>query len=142
MSVLLVDDDRECQEVVQKTLREDGLSVFSANDGLSGLDAAISEKPDLILADFHLQGIDILSFVKKIRRRVYLAETPIILLFSKEKEENVDADFLQSAGIQSILNKPIDPILLSREVLQNIGPVVKEEPLPFHRSLQRWSRRR
>ncbi len=129
MEVLLVDDDRQCQDMVQGTLREDGLTVLSANDGLSGLDAAISEKPDLILADFHLQGIDILDFVKRIRRRAALAETPLILLMPKG--ETIDPALLQSAGIRATLNKPLDPIVLSREVLQNMGPVVKEEPLPM-----------
>jgi two-component system chemotaxis response regulator CheY len=127
MAVLLVDADCHCQEAVRKTLREDGLTVIAACDGLSGLDAAIAEKPDLILADFHLQGIDIFTFIKKIRRRAALAKTPLILLLPKEEEQN--AAPLQAEGLAGVLTKPIDAVALSRAVLQSRGPIVKEEPL-------------
>ena len=127
MAVLLVDADCHCQEAVRKTLREDGLTVIATCDGLSGLDAAIAEKPDLILADLHLQGIDIFHFIKKIRRRAVLAETPIILLLPKEEEYDIAP--LRAEGIVAVLTKPIDAVALSKAVLQSRGPTVKEEPL-------------
>ncbi len=127
MTVLLIDDDCECQDLVQETLREDGLTVIVTSDSLSGLDAAISEKPSLILADLHIHEIDIVSFVKKVRQRTALSETPIILLIPQE--ETYDETLFQPSDIQDTLNKPIDPTALSQKVLQNIQPTVKEEPI-------------
>ena len=119
MGVLLVDDQVEDQDVVNATLREAGFSVLSANDGLLGLDAAIAEKPELILLDSRIMGIDPIDFVKKVRRRSHLEHIPIILL--TQEEEACDPLFFESIGVSSILNKPIDPERLSREVSHQIG---------------------
>jgi len=125
MGVLLVDDNLEDQDVVNATLNEAGFAVLFVNDGLSGLDAAIAEKPELIILDSHIMGIDVVDFVKKIRHRSHLENTPVILL--TPMEENYDPLFLQSMGIQAILNKPIDPALLSQEVVSQIGQTVRED---------------
>ncbi len=127
MEVLLVDDDLEAQSIVNTTLRNAGFNVIAVNDGLSGLDAAMSEKPELILADFRLLGIDIVDFVRRVRDKAYLAETPIILLV--RREENYDSLFMQSVGISAIVNKPIDPTALSSEVTKHM-PIVQTSALP------------
>ena len=127
MEVLLVGDHLENQDTVKTVLREAGFSALFVNDGLSGLDAAIAEKPGLIVVDSSLVGIDMIDFVKKIRQRPYLANTPIILLI--QNEEDYDLLFLQSVGIQTTLNKPIDPALLSKEVANRIGPSLCEEQI-------------
>ena len=128
MSVLLVDDNPEIQNLVESTLQQDGLSVVSTDDGLSALDIAISEKPDLILVDSAIKGIDIFTFVKKIKRRASLAETPIILLLNPG--ERPDPAALQSAGLSAILKKPIDPTLLSKEVKKKMGIAPQNDDVP------------
>jgi len=125
MEVLLVGDHLENQDAVKTVLREAGFSALFVNDGLSGLDAAIAEKPGLIVVDSSLVGIDMIDFVKKIRRRPYLANIPVFLLI--QKEEDYDPLFLQSVGIQTTLNKPIDPALLSKEVVNRITPRLRRE---------------
>jgi DNA-binding response OmpR family regulator len=132
MEVLLVDDDLESQSIVNTTLRNAGFSVIAVNDGLSGLDAAISDKPELILADFRLLGIDIVDFVRRVRDKASLAETPIILLV--RREENYDSLFMQSVGISAIVNKPIDPSALSSEVTKHVT-VVQTSALPVDASI-------
>ena len=119
MGVLLVDDNPEVQDLVESTLQKSGLTVISVNDGLSALDLAISEKPDLILADCLVKGIDIATFVKKIQRRAALADIPIVLLL--QEESATDPVALQLAGMHAILKKPLDPILLSKEVKKQMG---------------------
>jgi len=132
MGVLLVDDNPEVQDLVSLTLQKSGLSVVSVNDGLSALDCAISEKPDLILADFSIKGIDVSTFIKKIQRRPSLADTPIVLLVEEGKDSDPVA--LQLASLHAILKKPLDPNLLSHEVKKQLGiaeeTVVEEEGLP------------
>ncbi len=131
MSVLLVDDNHEVQALVELTLEKSGLQVVSVNDGLSALDAAISNKPDLILADISVKGIDIATFVKKIQRRPALASTPIVLL----QGESVPGLVARELGaVHTIIKKPLDPLLLLNEVKRQMGIVedvttlAEEEP--------------
>lgn len=134
MGVLLVDDNPEVQELVELTLQKVGLSVISVNDGLSALDVAISEIPDLILADFRVKGIDIATFIKKIQRRTTLTNIPIVLLLQGESDADAVARHL--SGMHAVLRKPLDPILLAKAVKQQIGILEeeiaeKEEPADF-----------
>jgi len=130
MGVLLVGDRLENQEILGTTLKEAGFSALFVYDGLSGLDAAIAEQPELIILNSCLEGIDMVDFVKKIRGRTYLANIPVILLI--QREEDSDPFFLQSVRIQATLNKPIDPALLSQEVVNQIGSSLYDghTPLP------------
>jgi CheY-like chemotaxis protein len=118
MGVLLVDDNPEVQALVESTLQKSGLSVLSVNDGLSALDQAISETPDLILVDCLIKGIDISMFFKKIQRRPALSNTPIVLL---GEASDHSPTLLSLAGGHVILHKPIDPALLSKEVKKRMG---------------------
>ncbi len=117
MEVLLVDQNPAVLEQVEATLRGDSsrspFTVMPAREGLSGLDIAFKKKPGLILVDSHLEGIALLDFLKKIRKRADLAKTPIILLTDPD---NLPPTELQSAGFQAMLAKPIDPVALSEEV--------------------------
>lgn len=110
--VLLIDDNLAVQKLVELTLRKEDYDVTSVDNGLSALDLAFKNQPDLILVDYNLEGMNIFNFVQKIRQRGSLAETPIILLINST--ESYDPAQLQSAGIQAFLKKPID----SRELIQ------------------------
>lgn len=110
--VLLIDDNLAVQKLVELTLRKEGYDVTSIDNGLSALDLAFKNQPDLILADYNLDGMNIFNFVQKIRQRRSLVETPIVLLINST--ESYDPAQLQSAGIQAFLKKPID----SRELIQ------------------------
>lgn len=111
-SVLLIDDNLAVQKLVELTLRKEGYDVTSIDNGLSALDLAFKNQPDLILADYNLEGMNLFNFVQKIRQRGSLAQIPIILLINST--ESYDPAQLQSAGIQAFLKKPID----SRELIQ------------------------
>ncbi len=112
--VLLIDDNLAVQKLVELTLRKEGYDVTSIDNGLSALDLAFKNQPDLILADYNLEGINIYTFVQKIRQRGALVEIPIVLLINST--ESYDPAQLQSAGIQAFLKKPID----SRELIQEV----------------------
>ncbi len=117
--VLLIDDNLAVQKLVELTLRKEGYDVTSIDNGLSALDLAFKNQPDLILADYNLEGMNIFTFVQKIRQRGTLVETPIILLINST--ESYDPAQLQSAGIQAFLKKPIDSRGLIQEVKRQSG---------------------
>ncbi|MDC4228046.1 MAG: response regulator [Candidatus Manganitrophus sp.] len=110
--VLLIDDNLAVQKLVELTLRKEGYDVTSIDNGLSALDLTFKNQPDLILADYNLEGMNIFNFVQKIRQRGSLVQIPIVLLINST--ESYDPAQLQSAGIQAFLKKPID----SRELIQ------------------------
>lgn len=118
-NVLLVDDNLAVQKLVELTLRKEGFEITSVDNGLSALDIALKEPPDLILADYNLEGINIFSFVQKIKQKERLAETPIVLLVNTT--ENYDPAQFQSVGIQAFLKKPIDARALIEETKKQTG---------------------
>jgi len=118
-SVLLVDDNLAVQKLVELTLRKEGFEISCVDNALSAIDLALKQPPDLILADFNLEGMNIFSFVQKIRQKPRLAEIPIVLLINST--ESYDPARLQSAGIQAFIKKPIDAKELAAEAKKQTG---------------------
>ena len=81
--ILLVDDDKGIIDLVSQYLLKEGFEVHTAGDGLSGLKAAEVYKPDLIVLDIMLPGIDGLELLAKIRQR---SEVYVIMLTAKAEE--------------------------------------------------------
>ena len=118
-SVLLVDDNLAVQKLVELTLRKEGFEISCVDNALSAIDLALKQPPDLILADFNLEGMNIFSFVQKIRQKERLAEIPIVLLINST--ESYDPAQLQSVGIQAFIKKPIDAKELAAEAKKQTG---------------------
>src|SRR5581483_10635290 len=118
-SVLLVDDNLAVQKLVELSLRKEGFEISSVDNALSAIDLALKQPPDLILADFNLEGMNVFSFVQKVRQKERLAEIPIVLLINST--ESYDPAQLQSAGIQAFLKKPIDAKALLEEAKKQTG---------------------
>ena len=117
--VLLIDDNLAVQKLVELTLRKEGFEVTPVDNGLSALDIALKNPPDLILADFNLEGMNIFTFIQKIRQKERLKEIPIALLINST--ETYDPAQLESAGIQAFLKKPIDSKELVEQVKRQTG---------------------
>jgi CheY-like chemotaxis protein len=104
-SVLLIDDD----EVVLKTLRSillsNGYAVLTARTGEHGLQIIRSQKPDLILLDVNLPGINGRELCRMIKQDEATKHIPVIFVTSKDSPEDVQAE-LAAGGIMH-LNKPV-----------------------------------
>jgi CheY-like chemotaxis protein len=118
-SVLLVDDNLAVQKLVELSLRKEGFEISSVDNALSAIDLALKQTPDLILADYNLEGMNIFTFIQKVRQKERLAEIPIVLLINST--ESYDPAQLQSAGIQAFLKKPIDAKELTAEAKKQTG---------------------
>jgi CheY-like chemotaxis protein len=121
--VLLADDNLTVQRIVAATLRGGGFDVAVVGDGSAALDSVKTTPPDLILADFNLEGINLFAFAKSARTESGLADVPIWALIGPT--DTYDADQLKSAGIQSCFQKPIDSIHLLQTVRMHF-PVNKD----------------
>lgn len=88
--VLLVEDDAFLVNMYTTKLGLVGFTVISATDGEKGLEIAKTEKPDVVLLDVLLPGMDGFAVLKKIRSDAATKDLPVILLTNLSKKEEVD----------------------------------------------------
>jgi len=109
--VLLVEDNEDLRRYLVRLLREDGWEVTDAPDVETAL--AIGSKPDLVLSDIMMPGLDGMAFVRMLRANPDLNRTPVILLTARAGTESA-AEGLR-AGADDYIVKPFDPAeLLAR----------------------------
>jgi signal transduction histidine kinase len=101
--LLVIDDDADLRAYVARLLRGHG-TVETAGDGLSALEIARVWKPDLILGDVMMPGLDGFALVEAIRADPCLRSTPVILLSARAGDENRAAGV--RAGADGYLTKP------------------------------------
>jgi len=115
-SVLFVDDDPDVCEVVQATLcLIAGLQVYTAGSGEQAIDLAYELRPDLVLMDVVMPGLDGPSTLERMRERAPISEIPVIFLSAKMHPATA-AHFLELGAI-GVIGKPFDPLKLCDEVL-------------------------
>jgi DNA-binding response OmpR family regulator len=116
--ILVVDDDDGTRRAIAILLSRD-YDVITATDGIDGLDAAIRERPDLIIADVWMPGADGVLMVRRIKQNETLRHVPVIFLTGQTSVRSVVAGI--SAGARAYLPKPIDPDLLERKIRSALG---------------------
>jgi two-component system, OmpR family, response regulator len=110
-SVLYVDDDPDICSVVRATLRlVPGLNVQTADSGEQAIDLAFELRPDLVLMDVMMPGLDGPSTLKRMREITLLAKIPVIFMTAKVLPAEI-AQFLQLGAI-GVIVKPFDPLKL------------------------------
>jgi two-component system, OmpR family, response regulator len=115
-SILYVDDDPDICEVVQATLcLISGLDVHTANSGEAAIDLAYEIRPDLILMDVMMPGLDGPATFKRMRSSALINKIPVIFLTAKVLPEEI-SQFLQLGAI-GVIGKPFDPLKLGDELL-------------------------
>ncbi len=105
--ILAVEDNEKDMYLIGFILRKNGHEVIEARTGEEGVELAKKEKPDLILMDVQLPGIDGLEATKRIRESEADAETPIVALTSYIMTG--DREKALNAGCTGYLEKPINP---------------------------------
>lgn len=106
--LLLADDSVTIQKVVSLTFADEGIEVISTGDGDSAM-AKVSElKPDLVMADVNMPGLNGYQICEKIRNDQTISQTPVILLvgsfepFDENEARRVGADDFMTKPFQSI----------------------------------------
>jgi CheY-like chemotaxis protein len=105
--ILLVEDNQVNAEIVYDYLSSKGFAVTLANDGLDALQAVDTTRPHLILMDIHMQSMDGLEAIRRIRQHAdpQLATTPIIALTALAMAS--DRERCLAAGASDYLSKPV-----------------------------------
>lgn len=104
--ILVIEDDDVMRELMRMTLEQNGYEVATAEDGVSGYDAALYLKPDLIITDIRMPGADGIHVVRRVRDTTSLERTPILVTTAFGTGT---ATFSLQLGANGFEPKPIDP---------------------------------
>ena len=118
--VLVVDDDPTVSDVVRRYLEQAGCEVRLAGDGADGLAAAAAQRPDLVVLDLMMPGIDGLEVCRRLRRR--MPDLPVVMLTALGEE--ADRVLGLEVGADDYVTKPFSPrelVLRIRSVLRRAG---------------------
>jgi CheY-like chemotaxis protein len=118
--ILLVDDEDDIREVAQMSLEMTaGWEVVTAASGAEALRVAAAERPDAILLDVMMPGMDGPDTARALRASGEAGSIPIILLTAKVQA--ADRKRFDDLGVAGVLSKPFDPMELAAQVSGLLG---------------------
>ncbi|MFZ5915404.1 MAG: hybrid sensor histidine kinase/response regulator [Chloroflexota bacterium] len=117
--ILYVEDNPVNRLLVRRVLTNAGYVLLEAEDGLAGIQVAQEERPDLILMDIMIPGMDGYQVTTKLKSLPELANTPIVALTAKVMEEDRKRALI--AGCDGYIPKPIDVDRLPHQVAEYLG---------------------
>jgi CheY-like chemotaxis protein len=119
LRVLVVDDDAAIRMVWALNLELAGFEVLEAEDGLLGLERAREDRPDLVLLDVRMPGLDGFELAQQLRRDDLTRGIPLLFL-SGESAPAGKARAL-ALGALNYLTKPFDPVALASLVARALA---------------------
>jgi CheY-like chemotaxis protein len=118
--ILIVDDEDDIREVAQMSLEMvAGWEVIPARSGEEGVRLAAEHRPDAILLDVMMPGMDGPDTARLLRERPETSAIPVILLTAKVQP--ADRRRLEALGVAGVLAKPFDPMELANQVSSLLG---------------------
>jgi len=120
--ILVVDDEPTILNLVLSYLKAEGYDTYSASDGISALKAVKNHKPDLVILDLMLPGLDGLEVLSRLRRE---SECYVILLTARTEE--VDKIVGLSVGADDYVTKPFSP----RELIARVKAAFRRIQAPL-----------
>jgi two-component system OmpR family response regulator len=112
--VLVVDDERSIRMLCRVNLRASGMDVLEADNGEAGLELARRERPDLILLDVMMPGLDGWSVARELAADKNTKDIPII--FITARADPADRRLGEQLGGVGYVVKPFDPVGISQLV--------------------------
>jgi len=113
-TVLVIDDEQDLIELVRYNLEKDGFEVVGALDGENGLRIARERKPDLVVVDLMLPGLDGLEVCRLLRGDERTSRIPVIMLTARTSES--DRIVGLELGADDYVTKPFSPRELAARV--------------------------
>jgi two-component system, OmpR family, alkaline phosphatase synthesis response regulator PhoP len=114
--ILVIDDEPSIVNLVTAYLKPEGYEVFTAADGIAGLKAARAYKPDLIVLDLMLPGMDGIELLNRLRR-----ESNVYVILLTAKAEETDRVVGLTVGADDYVSKPFSP----RELVARIKAALR-----------------
>lgn len=121
--ILVVEDERELNDLVAEQLRRDGYQVTQAFDGTAAVDAALAHPVDLVLLDWMLPGLDGLGVLRRIR-----AQSLVPVLMLTARGQDIDVVNGLEAGADDYLAKPAHMRVLRARIAALLRRASDREP--------------
>ncbi len=123
-TILVIEDERDILDIVAYNLGRAGFEVLTAEDGRTGLDLARERRPDLIVLDLMLPGLDGKDVCRRVRQGEDTREIPILMLTALVDETDRVVGF--ELGADDYLTKPFSP----RELVLRIQAILRRTAEP------------
>lgn len=112
--ILLVDDDPETIKFLKLVLERQGYTILEAVNGMQALKAAHSERPDLIVLDVMMPGMDGFEVARSLRNHPDTSLIPILMFTAKTQVEDKLTGY--ESGVDIYLTKPVHPVELQANI--------------------------
>lgn len=113
-TILIIEDNEMMRENTSEILQLSNYRVISAENGKQGLELAMNNKPDLIICDVMMPGLDGLELLKKIRKTERINKTPFVILTARAEKSDIIEGL--NHGANEYLTKPFEGDELLRVV--------------------------
>ena len=117
--ILLVEDNPVNRRLAEFLLRSQGYDVRAAATGVEALEMLEKERPDLIVMDIQLPGMDGLEVTRKLKEQPATADIPVVAVTSYAMKG--DREKALAAGCAGYVTKPIDKKIFIEEVAARLG---------------------
>ncbi|RPH00166.1 MAG: phosphate regulon transcriptional regulatory protein PhoB [Candidatus Pelagibacter sp. TMED153] len=131
--VLLIEDDKDLQEIVSYNFSKEGFVINSCLDGEDAMEMVKNENPDLIILDWMLPNVSGVEILRQIRSIKKYRKIPVIMLTAKNEETDRLKAF--DGGADDYISKPFsnaELIARSKAILRRIKPEDFADSLNFH----------
>lgn len=128
MKILIIDDEDDIREILKYNLTKEGYQTFEATNGEEGLKKCLEIKPDLVLLDIMMPGMDGIEVCESIRKNPSLSHIFICFLTARGEDYSQIAGL--DAGADDFVAKPVKPkVLISRinAILRRKSPKSEEK---------------
>ena len=105
-TILVIEDDDIVAQTIEHCLRRENFRVILAQTGIEGLQLARRHQPNLVVLDIIMPGMDGLTVCREMRQDPVIADTPVLMLTAKTRDEDKVRGFL--AGADDYLSKPFN----------------------------------
>jgi len=118
--ILIVEDDKFLRELIARKLTQENFEVIEAIDGEEGLKRIRDDKPDLILLDLILPGVDGFEVLSKLKEDPTLASIPVIILSNLGQREDIEKG-LKLGAIDYLVKAHFTPNEIVDKVKAGLG---------------------
>jgi two-component system phosphate regulon response regulator PhoB len=119
-TILVADDESHILHVVSLKLRNAGFKVVTARDGQEAFELAKTEKPDLLITDYHMPQLSGLELCQKLKQDPKTSTIPAIMLTARGY--HLEPADTERSGILRMLSKPFSP----RHLLVTVNEVLEQ----------------
>ena len=114
INVLYVEDEADIRGVTEFALEDEGFELTQCSSGQEALKKAHNLRPDLLLLDVMMPGMDGPTTLSELRKLPHLQQTPTIFMTAKVRPQEIEE--FKAMGALDVIAKPFDPISLADQI--------------------------